>query len=113
MLSSRSPNRTPAHINRRTVLRVGALGLGGLTIDQMLRMQPAQGASRGKAKGAILFWMAGGPSHIDMYDMKPHATSEVRGPFEPIETNLPGLLVNQHMPQHARSRTNSTSFDPS
>ena len=74
----------PVRLDRRAVLRVGAWGLGGLTLDQMLRLQTAKGASRGKAKGAILFWMAGGPSHIDMYDMKPHATAEVRGPFEPI-----------------------------
>lgn len=94
--------KQPVSVDRRAVLRVGALGLGGLTLDQMLRLQTVRGASRGKAKGAILFWMAGGPSHIDMYDMKPHATSEVRGPFDPIETNLPGLLVNQYMPRHAK-----------
>ena len=102
MASSHTANRPSTCIDRRAVLRVGAFGLGGLTLEQLLRFQTAQAASRGKAKGAILFWMAGGPSHIDMYDMKPHATSEVRGPFEAIETNLPGLLVNQHMPQHAK-----------
>ena len=102
MLRSLDLSRMSRRIDRRAVLRVGAFGFGGLTLDQMMRMQSAQGANRGKAKGAILFWLAGGPSHIDMYDMKPHATSEVRGPFEAIETNLPGLLVNQHMPQHAK-----------
>ncbi len=102
MPSSLDAARSSIRVDRRAVLRVGAFGLGGLTLDQVLRLQTAHGASRGKAKGAILFWMAGGPSHIDMYDMKPHATAEVRGPFEAIETNLPGLLVNQHMPHHAK-----------
>lgn len=63
--------------------------------------QAGSGTRKKRGKAAILFWLAGGPSHIDMYDMKPDAPAEVRGPFRPIETNLPGLLVNEHMPRHA------------
>jgi len=89
-------------LNRRAVLRIGAFGATGLAIDQLLNTRGTQAATSGKAKAAILFWMAGGPSHIDMVDMKPDATEEVRGPFRPIETNLPGLTVNELMPGHAK-----------
>ncbi len=100
-------NRLPsqdghARLDRRAVLRWGALGWGGLTLDHFLRLRPLQASRQEARKSAILFWMAGGPSHIDMYDMKPEAPAEVRGPFRPIKTNLPGLLVNEHMPRHAR-----------
>ena len=82
-------------LDRRAVLRIGAFGAGGLAIGPMLERRRAAAATKGKAKAAILFWMAGGPSHIDMFDMKPDAVAEVRGPFQPISTNLPGLLVNE------------------
>ncbi|MBI1903476.1 MAG: DUF1501 domain-containing protein [Planctomycetia bacterium] len=87
--------------SRRSFLRIGALGFAGLTLESLLRARRAQGASGRPEKSAILFWMAGGPSHIDTYDMKPDAPAEVRGPFRPIATNLPGLVVNEHMPRHA------------
>lgn len=102
MLSDEHTILAERRIDRRAVLRVGAFGVGGLTIEHLLRLREADAALPKRAKSAILFWMAGGPSHIDMYDMKPHAPAEVRGPFRPIETNLPGLLVNEHMPHHAR-----------
>jgi hypothetical protein len=87
--------------SRRSFLRIGGLGLAGLTLESLLRARRACGATGRPEKAAILFWMAGGPSHIDTYDMKPQASSEVRGPFRPIATNLPGLFVNEHMPRHA------------
>ena len=53
-------------------------------------------------KSAILLWMTGGPSHIDMVDLKPEATTEIRGPFQSIDTTLPGFQVCELMPGHAR-----------
>ncbi|MFN0055812.1 MAG: DUF1501 domain-containing protein [Planctomycetales bacterium] len=56
--------------------------------------------ARGNGKGVIHFFMAGGPSHLDMYDMKPEAPAEVRGPFQSIATTLPGLSVCELLPRH-------------
>ncbi len=89
-------------LSRRAVLRIGAFGAGGLTLGRLLEQRAAGAATQGRAKAAILFWMAGGPSHIDMVDMKPTATAEVRGPFQAIPTNLPGLRVNEFMPGHTK-----------
>lgn len=100
-MATRALGGSDGSLNRRAVLQIGALGFGGLTLEQLLRLRQAEGAtSPGRARSAILFWLAGGPSHIDMYDMKPAAPAEVRGPFQPVATRLPGLLVNEHMPRH-------------
>src|SRR4051812_22398860 len=90
------------NLSRRSFLKVGALGLGGLTLPAVLRQRQAHAAEARRATAVILFWMAGGPSHLETYDMKPAAPAEVRGPFRPIATNLPGLNVNELMPRHAR-----------
>ena len=87
-------------VTRRSFLKVGALGLGGLSLPSLLAARPAP-ARRDTA--VILFWMAGGPSHIDTYDMKPSAPLEVRGPFRPMQTRLPGFQVCELMPRHART----------
>jgi len=86
--------------NRRGFLQIGTLGWAGLSLSESIGAPPTvPGSSR---KAVILFFMAGGPSHLDMYDMKPDATAEVRGPFSPIDTNLPGMQVCELMPGHAR-----------
>src|SRR5438067_778860 len=89
--------------SRRTFLRVGSLALGGLTLPGLLQLR-ARGAqsSSGSRKSVILIWQAGGPSHIDMYDLKPNAPSEVRGEFRPIATNVPGIQIGEHLPQQAK-----------
>src|SRR5437879_1275965 len=89
--------------SRRSFLRVGALALGGLTLPGLLRARAAgpQSAS-GRKKAVILVWQAGGPSHIDMYDLKPNAPAEVRGEFKPIATNVTGIQIGEHLPQQAR-----------
>src|SRR5262249_33780351 len=53
-------------------------------------------------KSVILIWLAGGPSHIDMYDLKPSAPAEFRGEFKPIATNVPGIQIGEHLPRQAR-----------
>ena len=91
-----------AGLPRRSFLQLGALALAGLTGSDLTLPQAARAAGGDSIKtSVILLWMAGGPSHIDTYDMKPHAPAEVRGPFSPIATNLPGLDVCDLLPRHA------------
>jgi hypothetical protein len=87
-------------IDRRDFLRVGALGLGGLTLADVLRLR-AQNNSR-SPRSVIMVCLAGGPSHLDMYDMKPAAPADYRGEFRPIKSNVPGLELCEHMPLQAR-----------
>ncbi len=88
-------------LNRRSMLKVGALALGGLTLPSVLRARAASGSAANR-KAVILVWLAGGPSHIDMYDLKPNAPAEVRGEFKPIATNVPGTLIGEHLPLQAK-----------
>lgn len=90
-------------VGRRDFLKVGALGFGGLTLADLLRREAAASpSSSGRAKSLIYIVLGGGPSHIDMYDLKPQAPVEYRGPFQPIETNLPGAQICELMPWQAQ-----------
>ncbi len=90
-------------VSRRTFLKVGALAVGGLSLPGLLRQraQAAPGTSTPR-KSVILLWLAGGPSHIDMYDLKPNAPAEFRGEFKPIATNVTGIQIGEHLPRQAR-----------
>ena len=93
--------------NRRTFLQVGTLGVSGiasLSLADLLRVQAsAQDAAKPqRKKSVILVWLAGGPSHLDMYDLKPQAPSEIRGEFRPIPTNVSGIQISEHLPHQAR-----------
>jgi hypothetical protein len=90
-------------VSRRTFLKVGSLALGGLSLPWLLRQraQAAPGSSTPR-KSVILLWLAGGPSHIDMYDLKPNAPAEFRGEFKPIATNVPGVQIGEHLPRQSR-----------
>ena len=91
-------------ISRRSFLQVGALAVGGLTLPSLLRMRAAQakqGGSQSVRKSVILIYQAGGPSHLDMYDLKPNAPVEVRGEFKPIATNVPGIQIGEHLPMQS------------
>jgi Protein of unknown function (DUF1501) len=85
---------------RRDFLRIGALGAGGLALPDLLRLQ-AKAAQPCKVRSVIMVCLIGGPSHIDLYDMKPDAPAEIRGEFRPIRTNVPGFDICEHMPLHA------------
>src|SRR5438552_6691132 len=92
-------------IRRREILRVGALSLcGGMTLPRLLEaaQKPNGGRKGGTAQSVILFNLLGGPSHQDMFDMKPEAPPEIRGAFRPIATSLPGLQICEHLPQTAK-----------
>jgi uncharacterized protein (DUF1501 family) len=89
---------------RRGFLQTGLAGLAGLSLPALLQ-QRALAAVAGQAKrktSVILFWLSGGPSHIDMWDPKPDAPREIRGPFGHIPTKLPGVHVCEHLPLTAR-----------
>jgi hypothetical protein len=90
-------------LSRRDFLSIGSLCLGGLTMADLFRLK-AQGAVRPESahKAVIMVYLPGGPSHIDMYDLKPDAPVEYRGEFRPIRTNVPGIDVCELMPQHAK-----------
>ncbi len=92
---------TATSLDRRSFLTLGALPPLGMALPQLLAASDQPTAATRQDVSIILFFMAGGPSHIDMYDMKPDQPAEVRGPFSPIETNLPGLSVCDLMPRHA------------
>ena len=94
-------------VDRRSFLRVGALSLGGLagsiSLADLLQARAAAGESSSRPKKAcILIWQAGGPSHIDMYDLKPDAPAEYRGEFKPIKTNVPGFDISEHLALQAK-----------
>ena len=75
----------------------GGLGLGGLTLPDLLRAEASRGV-KNATKGVIVVLLPGGPSHLDMYDLKPDAPSEIRGEFRPIATNVPEIAVCEHLP---------------
>jgi hypothetical protein len=87
-------------LTRREWLRVGGLAFAGLSLADVLRLRAANNET-GRPKSVIMIWMRGGPSHIDSYDMKPDAPAEIRGEFEPIATNVPGIQICEHMPRQA------------
>jgi hypothetical protein len=88
-------------IDRRDFLRVGGLGLAGLTLADLLRHEAHAGSKNGRQKSVIYIVLGGGPSHIDMWDLKPQAPIEYRGPFHPAATKLPGVQICEHMPRQA------------
>jgi hypothetical protein len=90
--------------SRRNFLKASLAGIAGLSVPHMLRSQ-AQMSAAGRTprtnKSVILLWMAGGPSHIDMWDMKPDRPRENRGPFSPIATRVPGVRICEYLPKQA------------
>jgi Protein of unknown function (DUF1501) len=89
-------------ISRRNFLQIGAFG-AGLTLADMLRLRATAGnPAASSTKSAIMIQLGGGPSHIDMYDLKPDAPVEYRGEFKPIQTCVPGVQICEHFPRQAR-----------
>src|SRR5215217_705662 len=91
--------------SRRDFLRVGGLGLFGLSMANVLAVQ-ARGADPGfkpRAKSVILVYLGGGLSHHDSFDMKPDAPEEIRGKYKPIDTNVTGLKIGELLPKMAKT----------
>ncbi len=88
-------------VTRRDFVRVGGLTALGLGLTDLLRLRAAA-ADESKARRCILIWLDGGPSHLETFDLKPEAPAEVRGPFQPISTNVPGIQICELMPRTAQ-----------
>jgi hypothetical protein len=98
-------------LSRRNFLQVGAFGMG-LTLADMLRAQaiareggsnnPVATQNATRQKAAIMIYLPGGPSHMDMYDLKPEAPAEFRGEFKPIKTNVSGIEISEFFPMQAK-----------
>ena len=82
--------------SRRDFLSVGSLGFLGLTLSEYLQAAESKSPSKAKATSVILFWLEGGPSHIDTWDPKPNSN------FKPISTNVAGIQVSELLPKIAK-----------
>src|ERR1051325_5238457 len=98
--------QNPVHLcdgmSRRDFFPAGALSMLGLTMPGFMEMR-AQGLARAdKDVNCIMLFLLGAPSQLDTWDMKPDAPTEVRGPFRPIKTNVPGMQISEIFPRMAR-----------
>lgn len=99
-----------ARLHRRDLLRVGGAGLLGLNLPSLLNAEDLKASSQivqgrsgsGKAKSVIFLFQWGGPSHVDMFDMKPQAPDGYRSLYKTIPTSLPGTFVCEHLPETAK-----------
>ncbi|MFO1095520.1 MAG: DUF1501 domain-containing protein [Planctomycetaceae bacterium] len=87
-------------LSRRTLLHAGALAMGGLSLPELLQIEAATG--RSSHKSVIMVFLSGGPPHQDMVDLKPDAPVEIRGEFQPIATQVPGIEICELLPQLAQ-----------
>ena len=90
------------NVNRRHALKVGGLGMLGLSLPRLLQAEQQKPTLKVRAKRVIFLFQWGGPSHVDMFDMKPNAPDEIRGPYKPISSAVPGMPVCELMPEMAK-----------
>jgi hypothetical protein len=106
MLSVLHETSTRGRPNRRELLRVGSLGLLGMTMPELAWWRTVAAAespvSKRRHNSCVFLFLFGGPSHIDLWDMKPDAPLEIRGEFKGIHTKVPGMHLCEHLPQFAR-----------
>lgn len=105
MLSLFTPPLTGKSLPRRELLRIGGLSLLGLSAGRLAQLRadgPADNGKQPRAKACIFFFLFGGPSQIDLWDMKPQAGPEIRGEFQPAATNVPGIQICEHLPLLAK-----------
>ena len=91
-----------AGLSRRAMLKVGGVGLLGLTLPKLLRAAEQKKGPNARAKSVIFLYQFGGPSHIDMFDMKPDAPEAVRGSHKPKGTTADGIAISEHLPNLAK-----------
>ncbi len=98
-------------LSRRSFVQLGLAGMGSLGLADLLRAREARASNTSVGDGVgqpakdtsvILIWLDGGPSHIDLYDLKPDAPAEYRGIWSPIHTNVPGMDISELFPLQAR-----------
>jgi hypothetical protein len=111
MAAAHAFSACPGPLDRRTWLQVGGLSLGALVSGLEPSLARLFAADRAPARhrhalspdfSVILFWANGGPSHLDTFDLKPEAPAEIRGPFRPIRTTVPGLHITERLPALAK-----------
>jgi hypothetical protein len=95
------PKKLCDGMTRREMLTIGALGLGGLALPDLLRAEAQQGVGKSR-KAIIMIYLCGAPPHQDMFDLKMQAPAEIRGEFQPIDTSVPGIRICEHLPRLAR-----------
>lgn len=88
-------------VSRRNFLKIGGLAMGGMSLNDVLRAEAAQKTGKSH-KATIMIFLPGGPSHQDIFDLKPDAPAEIRGEFKPISTNVPGIQICEHLPRLAK-----------
>src|SRR4051812_35718099 len=93
-------------LSRRHAIKVGGLGLLGLTLPGLLRaealLSPAAKINVARVKSVVFLFQYGGPSHLDMFDMKPGAPDAIRGPHQPVRSSADGIEVSERLPKTAR-----------
>ena len=92
-----------ARLSRREMVQIGFSSALGLTLPAALRAAPVR-----QADSCIVIFLNGGPSHLDMWDMKPDAPAEVRGEFKPIASSAPGVMVSEHLPKLSKQMHHCT-----
>ncbi len=92
----------PPQVSRRAMLVASGVGFAGLSFGRPGMLPAAVTPAKAKAKSTILFFLCGGASHLDMWDMKPNAPADYRGPFQPIATSAPGVMLSEHLPLLAK-----------
>src|SRR6478736_3838540 len=103
----RRPSRLCDGVSRREWLRVGGLGALGLSLPALLHARdlgpagPELGRTFGRAKNVLFLWLQGGPPQHETFDPKPDAPAEIRGEFQPIDTNVPGIRIGELLPRTA------------
>jgi hypothetical protein len=95
------PSLAAARLPRRQLLSLGGMGFLGLNVPRLLQAEPAA-AGRARARSVIFLYQFGGPSQLDMFDMKPAAPEGIRGPLKPAATNVPGLAICEQLPRVAQ-----------
>ncbi len=95
------PHRVCDGISRRQLLRAAGAGLFGMTLPRLLRAESAAPPGRARARSVIFLFLFGGPSQLETFDLKPDAPEKIRGPFRPIASRTPGLLLSEHLPRLA------------
>jgi hypothetical protein len=103
-LQSSKAVRSCDGLTRRDFLRVGSVTAGavGLSLADLIKLQEAGAAGQSREVNCILLFLVGGPSQLDTWDLKPAAPDNVRGPFRPIQTNISGIQLCEHLPRMAR-----------